>query len=336
MAPLRIGLVGAGIFAQESHVPAIQALGDTFEITAIHSRTRAKADALAAQIAETAPAPDVVVDLETLLARPDIEAVDLVLPIHTLPEVIKQALAAGKHVISEKPAAPDMNAGRDLLAFYAQHRDQVWSVAENWRYEPAILHAADLIRSGEIGQPVTCHWVLHTSMTPENKYYHTTWRRESVFPGGFILDGGVHHAAALRLILGEISAVSATARQVREDLPPLDTLNAALIFDSGLMGMYSSTYAAGSPWPDMLHIVGDEGTLRVHPGEIEVTAPSGTCRTDRTDRRGIENELAAFAAAIREGQPLRNTPEEGLRDVAVIEAMLRSAETGQRETVERV
>jgi predicted dehydrogenase len=333
MAPLRIGLVGAGLFAQEAHVPALQALGDTFEIAAIHSRTRAKAEALAAEIAQTAPVPDVVDDLETLLARADIEAVDLVLPIQTLPGVIRQALDAGKHVISEKPAAPDVKTGRELMAVYAQHPDQVWSVAENWRYEDAFLHAADLIQAGEIGQPVTWHWVLHTSMNQENKYYHTMWRRESAFPGGFILDGGVHHIAALRLILGEISAVNAVARQIREDLPPIDTLNAALVFESGLAGMYSITYAAESPWPNMLHIVGENGTLRVQPGEIEITAPSGACRTDRTDRRGIENELTAFAAAIRDGQPLRNTPEEG---VAVIEAMLRSAETGQQVMVERV
>ena len=336
MAPLRIGLVGAGLFAQEAHVPALQALSDTFEIAAIHSRTRAQSEALAADIAQTAPAPEVIDDLDTLLGRADIEAVDLVLPIQTVPEVIRRALVAGKHVISEKPAAPDMDTGRDLLAIYAQYPDLVWSVGENWRYEDAILHAADLIRAGEIGEPVTCHWVLHVSMNQENKYYHTTWRRESAFPGGFILDGGVHHAAALRLILGEISAVSAVARQIREDLPPVDTLNAALMFESGLMGMYSSTYAVGSPWPNMLHIVGDNGTLRVHPGEIEITAPSGTCRTDRTDRRGIELEMTAFAAAIRDGQPLRNTPQEGLQDVAVIMAMLRSAETGQREAVERV
>jgi predicted dehydrogenase len=86
----------------------------------------------------------------------------------------------------------------------------------------------------------------------------------------------------------------------------------------------------------MLHIVGDGGTLRVQPGEIEVTGPGEASRTERTDRHGVENELAAFAAAIRDGQSIRNTPEEGVRDVAVIAAMLRSAATGRRETVERV
>jgi predicted dehydrogenase len=333
MAPIRLALIGAGLFAQEAHVPAIQTLGDAFEIAAVHSRTRAKAEALAAQIS---PAPAVVDDLAALLAQEDIDAVDLVLPIQTMPGVVKQALDAGKHVISEKPAAPDVATGRDLLAFYAKCPDQVWMVAENWRYESAFTHAADLIQAGEIGQPVTCHWVLHTDMGPSNKYYHTAWRRESAFPGGFILDGGVHHIAALRLILGEIAEVSAVVRLVREDLPPVDTLNAALVFESGIMGMYSITYAAESPWPPMLHIVGDQGSLRVHPGEIEITAPSGAVRTDRTDRQGIEGELAAFAAAIREGLPHRNTPAQGVQDVAVIEAMLRSAETGQREPVEKI
>ncbi len=94
-------------------------------------------------------------------------------------------------------------------------------------------------------------------MNQENRYYNTAWRRESAFPGGFVLDGGVHHMAVLRLILGEITEVSAVSRLIRADLAPVDSLNAALVFESGLTGMYSITYAAGSPWPAMLHIVGD-------------------------------------------------------------------------------
>jgi predicted dehydrogenase len=50
----------------------------------------------------------------------------------------------------------------------------------------------------------------------------------------------------------------------------------------------------------------------------------------------VNTEFAAFAAAIREGKPHRNTPQEALQDVAVIEAMLRSAETGKAENAERI
>ncbi len=330
MAPIRLALVGAGIFARDAHLPAIQGLGDTYEVVAVHSRTRAKAEALAALASA-----EVVDDLDTLLARDDIEAVDLVLPIPAMPDAIRKALAAGKHIISEKPAAPDVSAGRDLLADYAQRPDQVWMVAENWRYESAFIRAAELVHAGEIGRPVMCHWAIYGNAGPDNKYYHTAWRRESAFQGGFILDGGVHQIAAIRLILGEITEVSAVVTQVRDDLPPADTLNAALRFESGLTGMFSVTYAAPTPWPNMLHIAGDQGALRIQPGEIEISTASGTSRTDRTDRAGVEGEFAAFAAAIREGVPHRNAPEQGMQDVAVIEAMLRSAESGRRERVER-
>jgi predicted dehydrogenase len=332
-SPIRLAIIGAGLFAQEAHLPALLALGDTFEIVAVHSRTRAKAAALAAQVSPPAAAYD---DLDALLAQNDIEAVDLVLPIQIMPGVLKQALAAGKHVISEKPAAPDVATGRDLLAFYAKYPDQVWMVAENWRYEAAPLRAAEIVQSGEIGQPLVCHWALHNDMSPSNRYYHTPWRRESAFPGGYLLDGGVHHIAGLRLILGEIAEVSAVVKQIRPDLPPADTLSAALVFDSGVTGVYGVTYAHESPWPPMLHIVGDAGTLRVQPGEIEITTASSVCRTERSDRTGVEHELAAFAAAIREGTPHRNSPEQGIQDVAVIEAILRSSETGRREKVAQI
>ncbi len=260
----------------------------------------------------------------------------LLLPIHIMPDAIERALAAGKHVISEKPAAPDVATGRRLLDLYhRQHADQVWMVAENWRYDPALSHAAEAIRSREVGAPLVCNWPQYADLSPDNKYYQTEWRRSGVFQGGFLLDGGVHHVAGLRLILGEIAAVSAFTAQVRPDLPPADTLNAAFVFDSGLTGTYSVTYAHGAPWPSMLYIVCEQGTLRVQQGEVEITAEDGVCRVERANYVGVERELAAFAAAIREGTPHANTPEQGLQDVAVIEAMLRSAETGQRTTPER-
>ena len=88
-------------------------------------------------------------------------------------------------------------------------------------------------------------------LKPGNKYYHTDWRRSGTFPGGFLLDGGVHHVAALRQVVGEIVSVSAEVRQVRADLPPADTLSAALEFESGVIGSYSVTYAAAVAASDL-------------------------------------------------------------------------------------
>jgi predicted dehydrogenase len=330
---IRIALVGAGIFARETHLPALLRLGDEFEVVAVYSRQRANAAALA----ESLPgAATLYTDVDELLADPAIEAVDLVLPIQHQPAVIEKALQAGKHVMSEKPMAPDVATARRLLDLYRSgptSRRQVWMVAENWRYESAFVRAAALVAERAIGRPLTCSWSLHLPVSPTNKYYHTEWRRSGEFPGGFLMDGGVHHVAALRLLLGEIERVAAAVKQARADLPPADTLAATLHFANGVVGSYLVTYAASAPWPGGLQVTGDAGSLRVDRGLIELAAGGEVQPIETNGRDGVQGEMSAFAAAVRTNAPHRNTPEQGLRDVAVVEAMLRSAASARWETV---
>ena len=103
--PIRLALIGAGIFARDAHVPSLISHPDRFEIAAIYSRTRASAEALAAQLPQRT---EIYTDLDALLSRADIEAVDILLPIQALPSAISQSMAAGKHLLSEKPVAADV------------------------------------------------------------------------------------------------------------------------------------------------------------------------------------------------------------------------------------
>jgi predicted dehydrogenase len=324
MQPIRLALLGAGIFARDAHLPSLRALSDRFTITAVYSRTAATAQSLADEIG-----PDVKIytDLAALLLAPDIDAVDVVLPIPVMPPVVAQALASGKHVISEKPLAPDVATCRQLLAAYQQAR-QVWMVAENWRYESAYVQAAELVKDGAIGRPITCQMALYLPMPPGSKYFNTPWRRTGEFAGGALVDGGVHHVSALRLVVGEIAAVTAMTAHVSTTFASADTLSATLHFANGVIGSYLVTYAAGAPWSGALHLVGEAGAMRVQRGEIELTRGKETTVIACPKFDGVQNEFAAFAAAITTGQPHSNTPEAGLLDVAVIEAMLRSAQSG--------
>ena len=71
-------------------------------------------------------------------------------------------------------------------------------------------------------------------------------------------------------------------------------------------------------------------------GRGKVTLARGAEMTEiPTPRDGVEAELEDFARAIRQGTPMRGTPEEALQDVLVVEAILESAETGQRVKPER-
>ncbi len=328
---VRIALIGAGIYARDAHTPALLKLQDRFEVVAVFSRTAATATALAAKFGADCA---ISTDLAALLARPDVEAVDVVLPIDVQAAVVAQALASGKHVVSEKPLAPDVETAQRLLAIHRAQADQVWMVAENWRYEDAFVQAAAAIQAGAIGRPLTAHWAIYLPMTPASKYYATLWRRSGTFQGGFLLDGGVHYMAVLRFLLGEVETVAAHAKQINADLPPADTLTASVQFANGVLATLLVTYAANTPWAVPLTIVGDRGSLRVERGKLELSQPDGAIQTIPCRfYSGVEDELAAFADAIRFGAPQRNTPEAGLRDLQAVETLLRAAELGQTLTI---
>ncbi len=336
--PVRMALVGAGVFVQKAHLPALLALAPLFEIAAIFSPSGRSAQAVADLLPNS---PPVTTDLTALLARPDVDAVDVVLPIGVMPGVVEAVLAAGKQLISEKPIGPDLVSAGRLLDVYAASRahfpGQVWMVGENWRYEPAFLQAAALVHGGAIGRPITFRWVHAQPMPLDNLYYQTAWRRDGSVPGGFVLDAGVHHMAALRMILGKVAQVQAQTASVRPDLPPMDTVTANLVMQSGVIGTYAATYALprlhAPPGDAPLEIIGDEGVLYVQRTLIEIKKDGETERFPIKGYRGVELELAAFAAACQSGAAHHNPPHAAAQDLAVIEAMLRSAQDGRRVAV---
>lgn len=328
MSRVRLALIGAGIYARDAYLPALNRLRDHFELAAIYSRSLASAEALAARW----PDPVMVTtDLPALLDRSDIDAVGVILPIPAMPGVVAQAINAGKHVISEKPIAPARAEALRLIELHQRRPENVWMVAENWRYEEAFVRGAELIRGGAIGRPLLAHWAMYSPMRPDNKYYATEWRRSGDFPGGFLLDGGVHHMAVLRMLLGEITSVAAYVQQIAPDLPPSDTITATLTCAGGAQVTYLNTFALSTPFATPLTVVGSSGSLRLERGRIELADAAGQVQvTECACYNGVDNELIAFADAIVAGRPQRNSPFEALADLAAIEAMLAAAQDGCR------
>lgn len=328
MTTLRLGLIGAGIFARDVHVPALLELCDVVEIAAVWSRTRANAESLAERIGgETGSKPVVAETVDELLAVENVEVVDIVLPIDSQPAVVRKAWTAGKHVVSEKPIASTVEEARGLVEEWRKTGVQ-WMVAENWRYESAFVAARETMASGAIGRPITVSWTLHAPANPALPYYHTAWRRSGAIPGGFLLDAGVHHAAVFREVVGEVQAVQAFVMQHNPEIPPADTLAATLHFENGAVGSYVASYAQTASVVAPLLVVGTEGIVRAGRGYIEIERDGKTERREFHRQDGVGKELEAFFTSLRGGASHINTPEEALRDLAIIEAMLKSAATG--------
>jgi len=331
MSRLKLALIGAGTFVRKAHAPAWAALQERCQVVAVCSRSHESAEAVASML----PEPVAIYDhIPSLLAMEKLDAVDIVLPIPLMPEVTALALKSGIHVVSEKPMAPTVDQAKPLLEIHRQHPGQVWMVAENWRYEEAYVQAGQAIRDGAIGRPLTCDFSLQLPVPPGSPNYRTAWRRGGGFPGGFLLDGGVHHAAGLRLVLGEVESVGAVVAQQRDDLPPADTLAAWLRFASGVIGSYTVTYAAGSPLCDNgLHVTGTEGSLRVTGSKLVIQRGEEQTEDNFGPPFSTHRELAAFVESALTGVPHRNSPVEALADLALVEAMLRAAESGTAQRI---
>ncbi|KAJ3055335.1 hypothetical protein HK097_010835 [Rhizophlyctis rosea] len=327
--PIKVALLGAGIFAKEAHLPVLTSNPGVFQLVAVYSKSEASAQSVVDILPAGHPhaKPSVFHDssaqnLEALLANPSIDAVVIALPIPLQPKIISAALAAGKHVFSEKPQAPSVAEGFALLKAYEPYEAQglVWQVAENFRAEPAIRHGQkvvrDLIAKSGAGSEIRA-FDLRTYFynKAENKYCKTTWRANAEFQGGFVLDGGVHFLALLRAVTGlEPERVTAFTRLTESHLAPLDSVSAAIQLRNGALGTWLLYFMApqkgaqielnvvvsgGASGPGGMVTVklGDDG--QGHNGWVVIeNLPGAEPQTTFYDNKGVEEEFLGWAKVL--------------------------------------
>lgn len=269
-----------------------------------------------------------------LVSRSDIQAVIIALPILVQPDFIKHALSAGKHVFAEKPLAKDVATGKELIDWYHSHIDTAkvtFGVAEQFRYLNAFVHGAAQAR--ELGRVLGFRLKLGVNVQPGSKYYETEWRKTPEYQGGFLLDGGVHFIAGMRMLLGpeaQVVRTSAFTQQLQPHLPPVDTVDATLQLANGSTGVFSVSFGttfSGSEWA-----VACEGGSVLVAGKTVTTKPTGgeeKVEEKPDELGGVKQEVFAWAASLvnRKQEP-QQRPEEALADLDLLEAMLQSGEKG--------
>lgn len=108
------------------------------------------------------------------MERSDIDAVIIAVPISETPALVRQALSAGKHVLSEKPIAPDLQTAKDLLAFAQSQPSVLWAVGENMRFWNSINEAQRQLQ--EIGGKLASFEISVANFTDaKNPFSQTKW-----------------------------------------------------------------------------------------------------------------------------------------------------------------
>ncbi|ODA79228.1 hypothetical protein RJ55_04821 [Drechmeria coniospora] len=170
-------------------------------------------------------------------------------------------------------------------------------------------------------------------MKPEAKWYRTAWRQTPAYQGGFLLDGGVHHAAAARFIVlagdeNRAVDVRAFSDRVCEHLPPIDSVAAIVRTAScatGTVQLSAGSLMDAFEWD----VACERGSVKSAGETVTVRTADGAAPVvEQFDRvSGVPEEVAAWAAGILAGTPdPRQSAEEALADLEFLEKIFRSGE----------
>lgn len=301
--------------ARELYAPALTELRGKVEVVACANRTRRKAESFARELGiET-----VVDDAEQLFQLSEVDAVLLSLPIESQPAYVMKALRSGKPVLSEKPIAPSVSAGRKLVRA-ARSIAVPWMVGENFAFMDHVAKLKTWIDTGRLGEVRLVQATQVTLMDRKNPYFNTKWRQNPVHRGGFIVDGGVHLANVVRRCFGMPVELKGGTHSFDPKLPPLDTTIAMMRFESGVMGTWTSCFSAQYEGP-MLRVLGTRGTAELSWDCASLRNAAGKTTAFKSREGSFVAQFKHFREVVQRGCVPVVTPDEALLDLVFVERL---------------
>jgi predicted dehydrogenase len=325
-ASVRIGILGASSYAPTTLINPAQG-NDEVVVAAVGARDMSSAQAFAAKhgIARAHGS------YEALIADPDLDAVYVLVPTSMHGRWTRAALAAGKHVLCEKPFTANAAEAREVAELAAQS-DRVVMEAIQFRYHPLTLRVEQIIASGELGNLELVDVALCV-LLPKfsgNCYNYS-------FAGGAMMDAGSYVVNMVRTFGGSTPKVVSAQAKLRG--PEVDrAMTAELWFAGGHAGRLRCALWSSDLFRARAKVVGDRGELRwLSPAaphlfpRLSIRSAGGK-RVEHFPRRATyAYQLDAFAAAVLRGEPVKTTPEEAIENHTVIDAIYRAAGLSLRE-----
>jgi len=318
--PLRIGVLGAASIAPLALIKPAKDNVDVV-VAAVAARDGARARAFAAKhgIAH------VHATYEALVADPDLDAVYIPLPNGLHGMWTRAALAAGKHVLCEKPFTANAAEAREI-ADLAATSDRIVMEAFHYRYHPLALRTEQIIASGELGKlrRVEAALCFPLPMFSDIRYNYS-------LAGGALMDAGCYAVHMARIFGGSTPEVVSAQAKLRD--PQIDrAMTAELRFAEGHTGRVRCSMWSSRLLEISAHVVGDRGELKlfnpVAPhfvNRLSIRSSDGK-RVEHFPRRpSYAYQLDAFAAAVLRGEPVKTTPEDAVENMTVIDAIYHAA-----------
>jgi predicted dehydrogenase len=317
VTPVRIGTLGAAAITPNALIKPAAVVDDAV-VTAVAARDADRARAFATKHG----IPNVHTSYDDLVNDPDIDAIYNPLPnSHHGPWTLK-AIAAGKHVLCEKPFTANATEAEQVKAAADAAPTLVVMEAFHYRYHALIARMLELIADGAVGQ--VRH--IRTAMCfPLPSRKDIRWQLP--LAGGSLMDAGCYAVHLLRTLgNSEPTVVSAVAK---ERAPGVDRwLRAELQFDSGATGRITTGMLSARLVDVSARVVGDKGEIRV----LNPYVPQMFHRfkvNGRREKIGGEGtytcQLRAFTGAVLRGELILTPPSTAVANMKVIDAIYTAA-----------
>lgn len=274
-------------------------------------------------------------DFNEMLAKEEIDVVDICLPTYLHKEFALKAMQQKKHVFCEKPIALGMEDAKEMVRAAEVHRVK-FTVGHVVRYFPAYSRAARIIADGKIGEAKLIR-TARTGAYPSR--YWKDWYRDHRLSGGTLLDLVIHDFDWIRHNFGEVERVY--AKNLKEDdREKRDHCLAVLRLKSGAIAHVEGSWAypEGSVFGTSFEVIGTRGQIEFDSrdsapvkkhigGGDTVKIVSESPLTD--DEEPYTAQLQDFVNCILEDREPCVTAEEAVKALAVSLAALKSAKTGE-------
>jgi predicted dehydrogenase len=335
---LRAAIVGIGTWGRNL-VSSVQGKSELIRFVAGATRTPAKAADFC-----RAHGIRLAASYEELLKGEGVDAVVLATPHSQHCAQIVAAASAGKHVFTEKPLGVDAKESAEAVQACARHGVTL-AVGYNWRFQPALAEAKRMLEDGRLGR------LLHVEGNfcgpSAYRFALEHWRhdREEV-PAGGMTGRGVHVVDAMLYLAGPIASVFAQSERLVQASGADDTTSMLFRFASGATGYLGTVIATAETW--RLQVFGAKGWVEVgdvehlhtwsmkaaflDPANLTRKAPPQTLTFPATSTERAELEHFARAALAR--QPIAVPGGDEVHNVALLEAIVRSAREGRRISLE--
>ncbi|HEX7521074.1 MAG TPA: Gfo/Idh/MocA family oxidoreductase [Acidimicrobiia bacterium] len=318
MDHVRIGILGAARIAPAAIIKPAQAVDDA-EVVAVAARDRSRAEKFAAKRG----VPRVHDSYDALIADPEIDAIYNPLPNGLHAEWTLKALAAGKHVLCEKPFTANAAEAEEVAAA-ADASGLVVMEAFHYRYHPLARRMKEVVDTGVLGDIQRVETAMCIPLPLKNDI-----RYRLDLAGGATMDVGCYALHMARLMGGEPDVAAA---RYKLSAPDVDRwMQADLAFPGGATGQMTCSLMSRQLLKVSVKVTGTEGAMKVLNPTAQfhhrLTLRVG-CRTTRENfgrKPTYEYQLDAFTGAVLRGEPTLTPPSDSILNMRAIDAVYRAA-----------